>query len=327
MKDIVNNIFSVESHNFSGLALRIFQLQYHSNVVYKAWVDALGIDTFSVTTINEIPFLPVSFFKSHEVVAEILPAEQIFTSSGTSQTINSRHFVTDVSIYEQSFFKGFEHFYGAVTDWCIICLLPSYLERHGSSLVYMVDHLIKATHNADSGFYLYNFDKLALLIQQQEARKQKTMIIGVTFALLDFAMAYPMRLQYTTIVETGGMKGRKREMIRAEVHQVLKENFELKNIHSEYGMTELLSQAYSKGNGIFKTLPWMKVFARDEDDPLQVHDTGKGLLNIIDLANINSCSFIATDDVALIYEDNSFEVIGRMDASDLRGCSLLVAAN
>ena len=323
MKDIVNNIFSVEDHEFSGLALRIFQFQYHSNTVYKTWVDTLGIDPSTIKSINEIPYLPVSFFKSHEVVATALPAEQIFTSSGTSQSITSKHIVTDLSIYEQSFYKGFEHFYGPVTDWCIIGLLPSYLERQGSSLVYMVDHLIKASHCEDSGFYLYNFEKLALLIKQQEARKQKTMIIGVTFALLDFAQAYPMHLQYTTIVETGGMKGRKREMIREEVHQVLKENFELKNIHSEYGMTELLSQAYSKGNGIFNTVPWMKVFTRDEDDPLQLHDAGKGLLNIIDLANINSCSFIATDDVALIYEDNSFEVMGRMDASDVRGCSLL----
>ena len=324
MKDIVNNIFSVKAHTFPSLALHIFQYQYKLNLVYKAWVDALGINPLAITSINEIPFLPVSFFKTHNVVTGTLPAQQIFTSSGTTQTINSNHFVTDVSVYEQSFFKGFEHFYGSPKDWCIIGLLPAYLERQGSSLVYMVDHLIKVSNHAESGFYLYEFEQLAMLIKNLEASKQKTMIIGVTFALLDFAAAYPMPLQYTTIIETGGMKGRKKEMIRDDVHQVLKESFGLSNIDSEYGMTELLSQAYSTGNGIFSTVPWMKVFTRDEDDPLQVHDKGKGLLNIIDLANINSCSFIATDDVAIVHEDNSFEVIGRMDASDVRGCSLLV---
>lgn len=294
-------------------------------MVYKDWVDALGVDPMAVSTINEIPFLPVSFFKSHKVVSSVLLAQQVFTSSGTTQTINSSHFVTDVSLYEQSFYKGFEAFYGPVTDWCIIGLLPAYLERQGSSLVYMVDHLIKASNQKESGFYLYEFEELALLLQKLEGRKQKTMVIGVTFALLDFAAAFPMPLRYTTIIETGGMKGRKREMIREEVHQVLKLAFGLSVIHSEYGMTELLSQAYSTGDGIFKTVPWMKVLTRDEDDPFQVQPEGKGLLNIIDLANINSCSFIATDDVAIVYEDSSFEILGRMDASDIRGCSLLVA--
>lgn len=324
MKDIVNNIFSVKAYTFPSLALYIFQYQYQSNPVYKAWVDTLGIIPRAVTTINEIPFLPISFFKTHHVVSGTHTAQQIFTSSGTTQTINSSHFVTDVMVYEQSFFKGFENFYGPVTDWCVIGLLPSYLERQGSSLVYMVDHLIKTSNHADSGFYLYEFEQLAMLIKNLEASKQKTMIIGVTFALLDFAAAFPMPLEYTTIIETGGMKGRKKEMIRDEVHEVLMRGFSLSKIDSEYGMTELLSQAYSTGNGIFNTVPWMKVFTRDEDDPLKVQNTGKGLLNIIDLANINSCSFIATDDVAIIYEDNSFEVIGRMDASDIRGCSLMV---
>lgn len=324
MKEIVNNIFSVKPHTFNELAVRVFQYQYRFNRVYKSWVDALNIDPSSVRTINEIPFMPVSFFKTHQVITGASAVQQVFTSSGTTQTINSSHFVTDVSVYEQSFFKGFEAFYGPVTDWCIIGLLPAYLERQGSSLVYMVDHLIKASHQKESGFYLYEFEQFANLIQQLEGRKQKTMIIGVTFALLDFAAAFPMPLHYTTIVETGGMKGRKREMIREEVHQVLQSAFALTTIHSEYGMTELLSQAYSKGNGIFKSVPWMKVLTRDEDDPLQVQHHGKGLLNIIDLANVNSCSFIATDDVATIYEDNSFEILGRMDTSDIRGCSLLV---
>lgn len=324
MKEIVNNIFSVASTHFNSSAIKIFKHQYLRNVVYKDWVDALGVNPMAVSTINEIPFLPVSFFKTHKVIIGMLPAQQVFTSSGTTQTINSSHFVTDLSLYEQSFYKGFEAFYGPVSDWCIIGLLPAYLERQGSSLVYMVDHLIKGSNQQESGFYLYEFEQLAKLIQQLESRKQKTMIIGVTFALLDLAAAFPMPLRYTTIVETGGMKGRKREMIREEVHQVLKSAFGLTAIHSEYGMTELLSQAYSTGNGIFKTVPWMKVLTRDEDDPLQVQHQGKGLLNIIDLANINSCSFIATDDVATILEDNSFEILGRMDTSDIRGCSLLI---
>ena len=324
MKEIVNNIFSVASTHFNSSAIEIFKHQYLRNVVYKDWVDALGVNPMAVSTINEIPFLPVSFFKTHKVISGMLPAQQVFTSSGTTQTINSSHFVTDLSLYEQSFYKGFEAFYGPVSDWCIIGLLPAYLERQGSSLVYMVDHLIKGSNQQESGFYLYEFKELALLIQELEARKQKTMVIGVTFALLDFAAAFPMPLRYTTIVETGGMKGRKREMIREEVHQVLKSAFGLTAIHSEYGMTELLSQAYSTGNGIFKTVPWMKVLTRDEDDPLQVQSEGKGLLNIIDLANINSCCFIATDDVAIVHEDNNFEILGRMDTSDIRGCSLLV---
>lgn len=230
----------------------------------------------------------------------------------------------DINLYKQSFSKAFELFYGDIKDWCVIGLLPSYLERNNSSLVLMVDELIKMSGHADSDFYLYDFDKLQSTLQRLEMQQQKTLLIGVTFALLDFADSHPMQLDHTTIMETGGMKGRRKELTRFEVHDYLKQKFDVKNIHSEYGMTELLSQAYSKGDGIFVCPPWMKVLVRDEEDPLRVSVSGRGVLNVIDLANIYSCSFIATDDVGMVYEDGSFEVFGRLDNSDIRGCSLLV---
>ncbi len=324
MKEIVNNIFSQNTFDFQELAIRVFQNQYLYNCVYQAWTDALSIDPLTVKTINEIPFLPVSFFKDHPVTTGDFIPQIVFASSGTTQTATSSHYVKDLALYEKSFTRGFQLFYGDVSEWCIIGLLPSYLERHGSSLVTMVDKLIKLSNHAQSGFYLYDFNKLAAVIEQLETLGQKTMIIGVTFALLDFAAAHPMKLKHTVIMETGGMKGRKREMIRREVHEILKTQLGITEVHSEYGMTELLSQAYSKGEGTYKTVPWMKVLVREEDDPLKVSGSGRGILNIIDLANIDSCSFIATDDAGVVYEDNTFEVVGRMDASDVRGCSLLV---
>jgi hypothetical protein len=227
-------------------------------------------------------------------------------------------------LYKESFIKGFEYFYGNPADWCIIGLLPSYLEREGSSLIMMVAELIKLSNNKNSGFYLNEFKKLADVLHVLEAAKQKTLLIGVTFALLDFADEFPMHLQQTTVMETGGMKGRRREMVREEVHDNLRKQLGVQAVHSEYGMTELLSQGYSFGNGIFNTVPWMKVFVRDEDDPLLSTDRGRGLINVIDLANVYSCSFIATDDVAKIYDDGSFEILGRRDNSDTRGCSLMV---
>jgi hypothetical protein len=238
--------------------------------------------------------------------------------------VNSRHYINDLLLYEESFLKGFEMFYGPVTDYCILGLLPSYLERENSSLVYMVDKLVEKSGHPQSDFYLDEYEKLSSTIVELERKKQKALLIGVTFALLDFAEQFPIPLQYTTIMETGGMKGRRKEMIREELHTVLKNAFAIDSIHSEYGMTELLSQAYSRGDGIFKTPPWMKILARDEEDPLLVKQTGSGIINVIDLANIHSCSFIATDDAGKIYEDVSFEVLGRVDGSDLRGCSLLV---
>ena len=291
--------------------------------MYANWVNALRIKVNRVNRIVDIPFMPVSFFKTHQVVSGDFEPAHVFESSGTTGMTNSRHLIKDLSIYTQSFTKGFELFYGNPAEWCIIGLLPSYLERQGSSLVMMVDELVKHSGHKNSGFYLYNFEELATLLQNQEAKKEKTLLIGVTFGLLDFAEQYPMQLHYTTIMETGGMKGRRREMIREEVHDFLQEQFGLDLIHSEYGMTELLSQAYSAGKGIFKPVPWMKILLRDEDDPMLVKESGRGLINIIDLANLNSCSFIATDDAGTLQPDGSFEVLGRSDNSDLRGCSLL----
>ncbi|MCW3081834.1 acyl transferase [Segetibacter sp.] len=324
MKDIVNNILSVSQDTFGAHALDIFQFQYQQNIVYKNWVDALRIDIKKVTEFAHIPFLPVSFFKTHKVVTGPIEPELVFESSGTTRTANSRHFVKEPKLYTESFTEGFRKFYGDPKDWCIIGLLPSFLERKGSSLIMMVEELIRISGHNKSGFYLYEFEKLASVLQDLEDRKQKTLLIGVTFALLDFADQFPIKLKYTTVMETGGMKGRRKEMVREEVHAILQQRLGVPTVHSEYGMTELLSQGYSFGEGIFNTVPWMKVLVRDEDDPLLITGKGRGLINVIDLANIYSCSFIATDDVGRIFEDGSFEVVGRRDNSDIRGCSLMV---
>ena len=326
MKEFVNNIFSVTEHSFTDLALYAFRYQYHHNIVYKTWVDALGIKANLVESINQIPFLPVSFFKTHQVISGAFEPAVTFESSGTTKTINSKHNVKDVSVYKRSFLQGFETFYGEVEEWCIIGLLPSYIERTGSSLVMMVDELIKRSNCQDSGFYLYDLEKLAGVLHKLENRRQKTLLIGVTFALLDFAEQFPMELKHTIVMETGGMKGRRQELIRPEVHNILMNSFQVGRIHSEYGMTELLSQGYSDGDGVFKAVPWMKILLRDEEDPLTIKSKGRGLINVIDLANIYSCSFIATDDVGILYPNGSFEVLGRFDNSDLRGCSLLTEA-
>jgi len=324
VKEFVNNIFSVTPQTFTKYALWVFNYQYQHNKVYRNWVDALGVQCSSVQSINDIPCMPVLFFKSHKVITGAFEPQVIFESSGTTQTINSKHWVKDVNLYQQSFIKGFEKFYGNIKDWCIIGLLPSYLERSGSSLVMMAEELIKLSGHAESGFYLYEFEKLASALQELEKKKQKTLLIGVTFALLDFADQFPMALKHTTVMETGGMKGRRKEMIREEVHNILRDRLGVEKVHSEYGMTELLSQGYSCGDGVFKTVPWIKILLREEDDPLRIKQEGRGLINVIDLANIYSCSFIATDDVGTLYKDGSFEVLGRFDNSDIRGCSLMV---
>lgn len=318
----VNNIFNQTSFN-EEFAVSLFQHQYQYNEVYRSWCECMHINPGTVTNITQIPFLPISFFKTHVVQTRSFLPQKIFTSSGTTQTANSRHYVKDEALYKQSFITAFKAFYGNIEELCIIGLLPSYLERNGSSLVYMVDELIKESKHLQSGFYLYEFDKLKDTLQQLEAAKQTTVLIGVTFALLDFAAICQMPLQHTIVMETGGMKGKKKEATRQEVHTILQQSFGLACIHSEYGMTELLSQAYSKGEGIYQCPPWMKVLVRNEDDPLTINTAGKGVLNIIDLANQDSCAFIATDDAGIIYDNDSFEVLGRIDNSDLRGCSLL----
>jgi hypothetical protein len=321
--EIEDKIFDLTPDGFTQHALQLFEYQYKNNNVYHQYVNALGRMPASVKNITDIPFLPVRFFKSHTVKTGDFIPEQVFESSGTTTTINSNHYVKSLDLYRKSFRRGFEYFYGHPEKWCIIGLLPAYLERPNSSLVTMVDDLIQQSKHPMSGFYLYNYDELAQTLQLLEAAGTKTLLIGVTFALLDFAAAHPMPLKHTVVMETGGMKGRKREMIREEVHALLQQAFQIQQIHSEYGMSELLSQGYSKGEGVFDTVPWMKVLVREMEDPLTVSLSGKGLINVIDFANRDSCAFIATDDVGKLEENGSFEVNGRVDHSDLRGCSLL----
>ncbi len=317
-------IFTGLPMDFNDRAIEVFKYQYLENPLYRDFSDRFHKAPENIAELKLIPFLPVSFFKTEEIKTGHFDPEMIFESSGTTGVEPARHFVKRIDLYRESFVKGFELFYGDISEFCVIGLLPAYLERKGSSLVYMVDELIRLSGCKESGFYLYEYDKLYELLLKLEKVKRKTLLIGVSFALLDFAEKYSIELSNTTIMETGGMKGRREEMTRVELHNILKQKLGVSQIHSEYGMTELLSQAYSFGEGIYKPVPWMKAFVRDEDDPLSLHDSGEGLLNIIDLANLDSCSFIATDDVAKLYEDGSFEVLGRMDNSDIRGCSLLV---
>jgi len=315
------------------MALEIFRLQYEHNKIYKLYTDALHVNPRQVNRIEDIPFLPIQFFKTNQVATTNFEPEIIFESSGTTGENTSRHFVKKLSLYKESFLTGFKLFYGNPKELCILALLPGYLERQNSSLVTMADHLIKLSDRSHSGFYLHDHEKLYQTLVHNEIRKEPVLLIGVTFALLDFAEKYSIDLNYTTVMETGGMKGRREEITRDEVHTFLKQKLGLQNIHSEYGMTELLSQAYSTGQGLFKCPPWMKVLTREEDDPLEITAVPKkykpstGLLNVIDLANIYSCSFIATDDVGKLYHNGSFEVLGRRDISDLRGCSLLTAGD
>jgi len=320
-------VFSINNGQaFNNAALQIFRHQAENCKVYHDFISGLNIDPAEVQTIWQIPFLPVEFFKSHPVVSSNADAEVIFTSSGTTGMITSRHLVTDVSWYTESFRDAFRLFYGDIEDYTILALLPSYLEREGSSLIYMADDLIKQSKNPDSGFYLYNHDELYHQLKKQQANQKPTLLIGVTFALLDFVEQHTINFPQLIVMETGGMKGRRKEMIREELHQQLCSGFGVKAIHSEYGMTELLSQAYSKGEGIFNCPPWMKIITRDPNDPLELLQNNKaGGINIIDLANINSCSFIATQDLGKVYTDGYFEVLGRFDNSDIRGCNLLIA--
>jgi hypothetical protein len=315
------------------MALNIFRLQYAYNEIYKIYVDMLGVDVPGVNTIENIPFLPVQFFKSNTITTTQFKPGIIFESSGTTGENTSRHYVKLLSLYKKSFMSGFNLFYGEPRKWCIMALLPGYTERQNSSLVTMAKDLIKESNNAYSGFYLNNNEKLYQALVHNEIRKQPALLIGVTFAFLDFAEEYSLKLQYTTVMETGGMKGRREEITREEIHKILEARLGVQNIHSEYGMTELLSQAYSEGEGLFHCPPWLKVLVREENDPFAItanSGTQKpscGLLNIIDLANLYSCSFIATDDAGKLYKNGSFEVLGRRDVSDLRGCSLLTAGD
>lgn len=307
------------------MALKVFSYQAKYSPVYSEYTRHLGIDPNAVSKVEEIPFLPIAFFKQGDIITEGQEAEMVFLSSGTTGMIPSRHLVADLSWYENSFDHCFRNFYGDPADWVILALLPAYLEREGSSLIYMAEKLIEQSRAEQSGFYLYDFAKLAQVLQQTGEQGKKVLLLGVSFALLDFAEQYQLDLSHVTIMETGGMKGRRKEMVREELHAELRKAFGKEHIHSEYGMTELLSQAYSQEQGIFNTPPWMRILTRPTDDPLGILDNEKtGGINIIDLANINSCSFIATQDLGRVYEDHSFEILGRFDNSDVRGCNLLV---
>ena len=330
LAETVSRLFNINNEVAFNVALNtVFQFQYTNNAIYRQWCNLNGVNESQLVTVATIPYLPISFFKTYAVVSTTFNAQQIFESSGTTGTINSKHYVKDIAVYQQSFNTAFKQFYGNATDYCVIGLLPSYLERNNSSLVFMVNELIEQSKHPSSGFYLNEFKKLKYLLLGLELSKQKTLLLGVTFALLDFAEQFPMPLYNTTIMETGGMKGRREEMTRAQVHEVLCKAFQKETIHSEYGMTELLSQAYSKGNGLFNCPPWMKVLIREEDDPFAIHKANSkittGAINVIDLANIWSCSFIATEDAGKIFADESFEVQGRVDNSDVRGCNLLIS--
>jgi phenylacetate-coenzyme A ligase PaaK-like adenylate-forming protein len=322
---ISKRIFEIEdSSAFNELALQIFHHQYENNLVYRQFADLLGIRKNEVDFIEKIPYLPVELFKSHKIITGTGNPETVFISSATTGLVPSSHFVSDIGVYEKSFLKCFEQFYGAVDQYCILALLPSYLERSGSSLVFMADKLIRLSGHQDSGFYLYENEKLIQLLRKLEEQGQKTILLGVSFALADLAEQANLKLNTTIVIETGGMKGRRKEMVREELHEILKSCFGVKDVHSEYGMTELLSQAYSHGNGIFKCPPWMKVLIRDSNDPLSlIGDEKTGGINIIDLANINSCSFISVQDLGKTHFDGTFEVLGRFDASDIRGCNLM----
>jgi phenylacetate-coenzyme A ligase PaaK-like adenylate-forming protein len=320
-----SEIFNIKTMaQFEELALNIFKFQFENNTVYRSFCDLLYKHPADVKQISDIPFLPIQFFKTHEVLSSKQPIEKVFTSSGTTGNTTSKHFVSDISLYQDSYNKGFTHFYNAIEDYVVLALLPSYLERDGSSLIYMANDLIKQSKKPESGFYLNNLKDLAKTLKELEARKQKTLLIGVSFALLDLVEQFQFQLQHTVVMETGGMKGRRKEIIRQELHSILSSGFGVSKIHSEYGMTELLSQAYSKGDGIFECPPWMKILTRDTEDALTLQQPNKtGGINIIDLANINSCAFIATQDLGKIYPNGSFEIIGRFDNSDIRGCNLM----
>ncbi|MFI5140355.1 MAG: acyl transferase [Sphingobacteriales bacterium] len=320
-------VFSIKNElAFNDAALQVFRYQAENCIIYKEFIAGLNIDIKSIQEVTQLPFLPIEFFKSHAIISSIDPVEVTFTSSGTTGITTSSHFVTDVSWYLESFRTAFHLFYGDIEKYTIFALLPSYLEREGSSLIYMADDLIKQSKNPDSGFFLYNHDELYCQLKKQQQAQKPTLLIGVTFALLDFIEQHHINFPELIVMETGGMKGRRKEMIREELHTALCYGFGVSAIHSEYGMTELLSQAYSKGNGIFNCPPWMKVITRDTNDPMSLlNDEKAGGINVIDLANINSCSFIATQDLGKVYADKSFEVLGRFDNSDIRGCNLLIA--
>lgn len=321
-----SDIFQISSKKeFEKITLKVFRFQYDNNKVYRDFCTLLKKDKNNVKRIEDIPFLPIQFFKSHDVLSSTENIQTTFTSSGTTGMSTSKHHVTDLEFYEESYRLGFRQFYGNIEDYVVLALLPSYLERDGSSLIYMVDDLIQLSNNPESGFCLNNYDELIQKLIKLDNEGQNIILIGVSYALLDLVEKQSFNLKNTIIMETGGMKGKRKEIIREELHNILCKGFGVSEIHSEYGMTELLSQAYSLGEGIFECPSWMQILIRDPEDALTYVKEGKtGGINVIDLANINSCSFIATQDLGKILGNNSFEVLGRFDNSDIRGCNLMV---
>ena len=328
LKELEKAIFIIENEEqFSEIALRVFQYQASKNPVYKKYIELLNIEPSTVQSIDQIPFLPIEFYKSHKIICDGLSAEKTFGSSGTGGQQKSFHFVHSVQLYEESCLKGFERAYGKIEDYCVLALLPSYLERNDASLVHMAQLFINKSKDPDSGFFLANYSAINKVFDQRKKKKEKrkTLLLGVSFALLELAEQNLNLSPNTIVMETGGMKGRKKEMIREELHQKLCEGLGVQQIHSEYGMTELLSQAYAKENGLFECPPWMKVLIRDPQDPLSILPMNKsGGINVIDLANIYSCSFLATEDLGRVHKNEKFEVLGRFDNAAIRGCNLLM---
>lgn len=328
MQDIFHHtdnkyIHSITNENFEAIALQLFDYQYANNILYKSFVDTLGRNDKRPKSLQEIPFLPISFFKTHKVVTGDFDTGLVFESSTTTSETPSKHYVKNEQLYFESLLNGFTSFYGSPSNYAILALLPSYLQRGNASLVHMTKVLMEHSGHESNGFYIDEFDRLHNVLLELENAQHPVLLIGVTFALLDFAERYPIQLNNTIVMETGGMKGRRKEMVRDEVHDYLSSKFSVQSIHSEYGMTELLSQAYSKGEGVFSPSSTMKLLVRDINDPLDLNTHGTGCLNIIDLANVDSCAFIATDDIGRIFPNETFEVLGRADNSALRGCNLM----
>ena len=321
-----NAIFNIkDASEFEKLTFDVFNFQFKNNPIYRSFCDLLYVHPSSVKAIADIPFLPIQFFKTHRVLSVKKPIEATFSSTGTTGKSTSKHYVTNLDIYKKSFRKGFKTFYGSIENYIILALLPSYLEREGSSLIYMVNDMISKSKHPESGFYLNNLSELKHTLITLDAENKKVLLIGVSFALLDLVDSHTFNLKSTLIMETGGMKGKRKELVREALHEKLKKGFGVSTIHSEYGMTELLSQAYSKGNGVFNSPNWMQILTRDPEDALTLNSFNKiGGINIVDLANINSCAFIATQDLGRVYPDGSFEIMGRFDNSDIRGCNLMV---
>jgi len=324
-KSFTKDIFSLNPSDFEMRALQLFRYQAVHNSIYHQYIDHLKINPGKVNSIADIPFLPIGFFKTHEVKSGSWQAQKVFESSGTTGEENSKHFVYSLDHYHQVCLRNFEFFFGAVNNYHVFALLPSYLERNNASLVFMMQHFIEKSGSELSGFYLHDFETLHHNLKQARLNQRKVLLLGVTFALLDFAEAYPEDWHDVIVMDTGGMKGRRKEMVREEVHEILKKQWNLPAVHSEYGMTELMSQAYATADGNLRTPPWMKILTRDLNDPFDLSRRYTGGVNIIDLANVHSCAFIETADIGRLKEaDDTFEVLGRTDNSDIRGCNLMV---